>query len=437
MASPKNHKPNLRADTTRVIFDVLEQGKSTREVFPKYQAAHSEKDRAWIQEMSFGVLRNLPLLQFWLNQLLNKPLKNKSKIIEHLMLLGIYQLAFTRVSTHAAVSETVNATASLKQPNLKGLVNAVLRNFTRQEIQQTEPESPQVKACLPKWLYKKLQTHYPDKLEYFAQQTHQKAPLWLRVNAQKVSRQEYQALLDEQDIKYDIPLTHPQAIVLKQNANVIALPGFNDGFFAVQDGAAQLAAQYLDAQPQQRLLDACCAPGGKTCHILESQPKLKTCVALDSDKDRLVRVQENLDRLGLKANLLCSDASDLDAWWDGQPFDRILLDAPCSATGVIRRHPDIMWLRKSTDIEQLVTVQSELLDKLWTTLKPGGILLYATCSILPEENSEQIKQFLERQKNASLLSIVPDETKDKPGRQILPGEDNMDGFYYARLLKSN
>ena len=263
----------------------------------------------------------------------------------------------------------------------------------------------------------------------------QKPPLWLRINALKTSREEYTQLLSEHEIDYRLSKNHLQGIILSKSTDITKLPKFDDGWFAVQDGAAQLAAKFLAPQADECILDACAAPGGKTCHILESQPQLKQCIALDADSKRLVRVSENLSRLGLSAEIIAADASNLDDWWDGKPFDRILLDAPCSATGVIRRHPDIKWLRKRDDIEPLVNLQRTILTALWQTLKPGGTLLYATCSILQEENTLQIARFLNEQHDAALLPIRDTETTEHPGWQIMPGEQEMDGFFYARLTK--
>ncbi|MCV2886565.1 16S rRNA (cytosine(967)-C(5))-methyltransferase RsmB [Aestuariibacter sp. AA17] len=431
-----NHSgAKLRAATAKALFDILESGKSSRDVLPKYQAQLKDKDKAWLQEMSFGVLRHLPLLQYWLRDMLQKPLKGNQKIIEHLILLGFYQLAFSRVSAHAAVAETVAACNALNAPGLKGLVNAVLRNFQRQDKHLQKPDDPQINSGLPKWLYKRLLTNYPEQIDAIVESMHTRAPVWLRVNRQKIARDAYFDMLPS-SINAHKHATLEDAIIIPKSVDVVSLPGFTDGLFAVQDGAAQLAASLLSPQENERILDCCAAPGGKTCHILELQPSLSACIALDIDKARLERVEENLLRLNHNATLVAGDAVEVDTWWDGKPFDRILLDAPCSATGVIRRHPDIKWLRKSKDIEELVAIQQDILSAMWKILKPGGTLLYATCSILPEENSQQIAKFLARTPSASLLPVTKTETTDNPGRQILPGEDQMDGFYYARLLKS-
>ncbi|GAB3026148.1 16S rRNA (cytosine(967)-C(5))-methyltransferase RsmB [Bowmanella dokdonensis] len=430
-------KPSrLRADAATALFSVLEQGKSLREVMPALQARHEDKDKAWLQEMIYGCLRTLPQLQHWSRQLLSKPLKARQKVVEHLLLLGIYQLAFTRISPHAAVAETVGACQELKCPGLKALVNACLRNFIRQQLADRPSEDPQIVSGLPKWLYKKLVQQYPDQWQQIAQAMNSKAPIWLRVNQTKVSRQVFCEALDQENVQYQIPPDHPYGVILAKGYDLMRLPGYDLGWFAAQDGAAQLAAPLLDPQPGDRLLDACAAPGGKTCHLLELQDQLQECIALDSDATRLKRVEENLQRLGHQARVICGDAANPATWNEKGSFDRILLDAPCSATGVIRRHPDIKWLRKGTDIAPLVALQASILDALWTRLKPGGVLLYATCSVLPEENADQIRHFLQRQHDAGLLPINPEETLDSPGLQLLPGEGQMDGFYYARLLKS-
>jgi 16S rRNA (cytosine967-C5)-methyltransferase len=427
----------LRADGATALFSVLEQGQSLRQSFAYLQAQHNEKDRAWLQEMVYGVLRNLPQLQYWLRQLIHKPLKSKQKIIEHLLLLGIYQLAFSRVSTHAAVAETVGACDKLKCKGLKGLVNACLRNFIRQDLNSHRSEDPRISSGMPKWLYRRLKENYPQNLPELLVAMNSRPPIWLRVNQRQVSLEDFCDALRKQQIQFEtsVPET-PDAVILRKGYDLTTIPGYPQGWFSAQDGAAQLAAGLLSAKPGERILDACAAPGGKTCHILELQPKLDECVALDLDPQRLQKVAENLERLQLHAVLVQGDAAQPDTWWDGRSFDRILLDAPCSATGVIRRHPDIRWLRKDSDIEQLVQTQARLLESLWPLLKTGGTLVYATCSILKQENRMQILRFLRDHQDAKLAPVHPQETPDQPGMQILPGDREMDGFYYARLTKS-
>ena len=429
-------KVDLRADTAWVIFQVLEQGKSSRETLAIAQARHSKKDAAWLQEMAMGVFRHLPQLQIWLRELLEQSLKGSKKILEHVILLGFYQQAFSRVSDHAAVAATVNAAEVLGGKGLKGLINAILRNFQRQQLAEQVSDNPIIQSGLPKWLYKRLANAYPQELESLLSGMNQPAPIWLRVNQQQCTQPDYCNALTEADIRFALSEAHPDAVILLDRTPITTLPGFAEGWFSVQDGAAQLAAPLLDAQPGERILDCCAAPGGKSAHILERTSGLAELIALDSEASRLTRMSENLQRLQLHADLVCADAAEVDGWWDGKPFDRILLDAPCSATGVIRRHPDIRWLRKSADIEVLQALQHKILSNLWRTLKPGGTLVYATCSVLPVENKAQISRFLQEHSDAQLLPIQPGETIEQPGRQILPGEQQMDGFYYARLLKS-
>ncbi|GAA0372884.1 16S rRNA (cytosine(967)-C(5))-methyltransferase RsmB [Bowmanella denitrificans] len=426
---------SLRADAARTLFQVLEQGKSLRELLPELQSQHKEQDRAWLQEMLYGVLRQLPLLQYWLRQLLEKPLKSNQKAVEHLIMLGFYQLAFSRVSQHAAVAETVGACQNLKCPGLKGLVNACLRNFIRQNLQQNLPDDKQILSGLPKWLYKKLLQHYPEQLDEISAAMNTKAPIWLRVNTTRISKDDFTAELDKADITYLSEGLPAQALLLTKGMDLTQLPGYQQGWFAAQDGAAQQAAALLAPQKGEHILDACAAPGGKTCHLLEYQPDIH-CTAMDCDPGRLQRVEENLLRLGHQAKVVCGDAANPEDWWDGKQYDRILLDAPCSATGVIRRHPDIKWLRKGADIANLAQLQQKILHAIWALLKPGGTLLYATCSILPEENAQQITAFLQCQADARLSPLHEADNIDNPGWQILPGEMQMDGFYYARLIKS-
>ena len=386
--------------------------------------------------MSLGVMRRLPLLQHWLRSLLDRPLKGNKKVIEHLILLGLYQLNFSRVSNHAAVGETVAAASYLNAAALKGLVNAVLRNFQRENLADKNVDDAIINSGLPKWLFKAIENAYGADADQVRSETNAMAPIWLRVNKLQTTLAAFTKALDSVGVQYTLSENHADAVILTKREDITALPGFDKGHFAVQDGAAQLAAHYLQPQANERILDCCAAPGGKTGHIVECAPDTEYVLALDADATRLKRVEENMTRLKHVVDIKQGDAANPETWWDGKPFDRILLDAPCSATGVIRRHPDIRWLRKSNDIDNLAQLQRRILDTLWGLLKPGGTLLYATCSILPKENMAQIQQFLADTPNAKLSPVVKTETIDKPGRQITPGEQQMDGFYYARLVKS-
>ena len=314
-------------------------------------------------------------------------------------------------------------------------MNGILRNFQRKESSAESDLPDAIKFNHPSWFIKKIQAGYPEHWQDVLLANQEKPPMWLRVNQQHHTVEQYLKLLEKADIGVEVKDEFSGAIKLIQATDVNKLPGFELGHVSVQDGAAQQAARLLDCQENDNVLDCCAAPGGKTCHILELTPNIKSMTAIDIEEKRLVRVQENLTRLNLKANVIAADASKPELWWDNQQYDRILLDAPCSGTGVIRRHPDIKWLRKATDINSLSILQQQILKNIWSLLKPGGTLLYVTCSILPEENYEQIQQFISDNNDAELIAI--ENTQQKIGWQILPNEQSMDGFYYAKLKKKN
>ncbi|WP_018694384.1 16S rRNA (cytosine(967)-C(5))-methyltransferase RsmB [Algicola sagamiensis] len=428
----------IRAYASQVCFEVVDEGRSLSAVMPEYTSKVDPKDRGLLQEISYGVIRYLPQMEYFSRQLMKKPLKGKQRSFQFLIYVGLYQLMHMRVAEHAAVAETVNATKVLKAPGLKGLVNAVLRSFQRQkdELIKALDDNEVLMFNHPGWFIKVLKGAYPEGWQSILEQNQSRAPMWLRINQQAMSSEAFCAALDAAGIEFTTINEQPQTVCLKKPMDVTAIPGFEEGHFSVQDAAAQWAATFMDPKDNERILDACAAPGGKTCHLLESAKNLDV-VALDQDPKRLERVQNNLERLSLGAELIAADVTELATWWDGQQFDRILLDAPCSATGVIRRHPDIKWLRRSEDIPQLADLQSNMLNALWQTLKPGGTLLYATCSIFPEENTMQIVKFLESTQDAVLQPISSDETSENPGWQILPGQQGMDGFYYARIIKAD
>lgn len=424
---------NLRALAAKAVFAVLEQGQSLSLALPDVQQnVRSPKDKALIAELCYGVMRVLPQLDQCVSACLSKPFKGKQRIIQQLLLVGCYQLYFTRIPPHAAISETAEACRQLGQENLVKVVNGVLRNIQRQQ-QPLSGESPTLKYNFPAWILKKLQAAYPNQWQQVVENSQQRPPMWLRNNCQQQRRSDYLLQLSEQSITAS-PGPSDDAMLLEHPCDVTQLPGFESGAVSVQDGAAQWAAQLLDAQAGELVLDACAAPGGKTCHILERTPGINL-VAVDNDSKRLMRVNQNLARLQLDARVIQGNAAAIHEWWHGDKFDRILLDAPCSATGVIRRHPDIKWLRKEADIAELTKVQAQILDHCWQWLKPGGVLLYATCSILPEENHQQIAAFLARTADAELQVITASQENCSSDWQILPGQDNMDGFYYAKLLK--
>jgi len=427
---------NTRLVAAKVLTRVLQDGQSLTAALDKaFLDIESSKDRAFIQALCYGVCRQYHRLDFILSQLLDKPLKDAD--VKSLALVGLYQLNFMRVKPHAAVSETV--LAARKKPWAKSLINAVLRTYLReQEGLEHKADKSQVAALShPDWLIKQIEQDWPEQALMIFLENNQQPPMVLRVNLAKTSREDYLQLLAGQDIAAQTVSFCLSAIVLEKPVPVELLPGFVGGLVSVQDAAAQLAAGLLDVQPGHRVLDVCAAPGGKTAHILESRPQLKELVAVDIDESRMQRVSENLQRLNLQATLVVGDAAKPKDWWDGQPFDRILLDAPCSALGVIRRHPDIKLLRRAEDIGQLQALQKSILQAVWPLLAPGGQLLYATCSILKQENERQVQAFLAEHDDAIELPIDADwGIAGACGRQILTGESAMDGFYYARLSKS-
>ena len=435
----KNRKKlSTRAAAAEVIAKVL-RGQSLTALLPEYSDKVDEKDRSLLKELCFGSLRWYPQIAIILKSLIEKPIREKDLEIQGLVTCGIYQLMHMRIAEHAIINETVAAVSNLNRPWAKGLVNAVLRSFQRQqqEILDNQTDNLVFQTAHPKWLLNKINEAWPSEIAtQIIEANNQRAPMTLRVNSLRTSREDYLRTLEDAGIVASPTEYSAQGILLETPRDVIDLPGFGDGLISVQDEAAQLAAHLLLLESGQRVLDACCAPGGKTCHILESQPDLSSVLAIDLEQRRLVRVCENLERLGLAAKLVAADANDLDSWWDGNAFDRILLDAPCSATGVIRRHPDIKILRKPADIDKLAAIQTEILVSLWQTLKPGGILLYATCSVLPIENDQIIRDFIRSQDDAQLVPI--DTTwgiATDHGRQLFPLENGNDGFYYSRLKK--
>ncbi|WP_223630481.1 16S rRNA (cytosine(967)-C(5))-methyltransferase RsmB [Pseudomonas atacamensis] len=429
---------NPRLAAAKALAAVLSGKASLNSSLPTQLHKVEDRDRGFSQDLAFGTARWQPRLSALAEKLLQKPFKAADADVEALLLVGLYQLLYTRVPAHAAIGETVGCADKLKKPWAKGLLNAVLRNAQRESetIFAELERDPVVRTAHPRWLQKSLKAFWPEQWEAICAANNAHPPMILRVNRRHHSRDAYLALLGEAGIAATPCIYSRDGIVLEAAADVRSLPGFAEGWISVQDEAAQLAADLLDLAPRQRVLDACCAPGGKTCHILEAEPALAGVVAVDLEAKRLVRVKENLERLGLDAELIAADGRDIDKWWDGKPFQRILLDAPCSATGVIRRHPDIKLTRQPDDIVALAQLQGELLDAMWKTLEVGGILLYATCSTLPTENTEVIAAFLERTPGARELDLATAAGIKQPhGRQLLAQQGGHDGFYYAKLIK--
>lgn len=430
---------NVRIAAARVITAVLQDEGSLSTLLPTYTAKVDERDKGLLQQLCYGTLRYYPRLTAYLNLLLSKPFKAKDKDLEAVLACSIYQLLETRIPSHAAVNEAVTACKALKKLWAKGLVNAVLRRFLREreKLDSTLESDQAFKTAHPDWLVELWREAWPDQLDNIIASNNAQPPMTLRVNQRHSNPTSYLKQMATANIEASATLYSPDGITLKHPQDVLALPGFTEGNVSVQDEAAQLSAHLLAPQPGQRILDACCAPGGKTCHILEQVKNDADVVALDISAIRLKRVEENLERLGLQAALVAADAVDTKTWWDGKPFDRILLDAPCSATGVIRRHPDVKLLRKPTDIAKLAKLQLTLLNALWPLLKEDGILLYATCSTLPQENDQVILSFLNSNPGAAFEKPNLDAgIETSAGRQLFPQVGGHDGFYYALLRKS-
>ncbi|HHQ6627641.1 TPA: 16S rRNA (cytosine(967)-C(5))-methyltransferase RsmB [Serratia fonticola] len=423
---------NLRSIAAKAIGQVLDQGQSLSTILPALQKNISDKDRGLLQELCFGTLRVLPQLEWCIQQLMAKPMTGKQRPLHYLLMVGLYQLLYTRIPPHAVLAETVEGAVALKRPQLKGLINGVLRQFQRQQEELLARAANNESRYLhPSWLLKRIKLAYPAQWEQIVDANNQKPPMWLRVNRLHHTREDYLQLMQQAGIAAEPHAEYRDAVRLLAPCPVTDLPGFSEGWVTVQDASAQGCVDLLDPQNGEQILDLCAAPGGKTTHILEAAPKAHV-LAVDIDEQRLSRVKENLLRLRQHAEVRQGDGRTPQEWCGDQQFDRILLDAPCSATGVIRRHPDIKWLRRDSDIAELAALQSEILEAIWPRLKPGGVMVYATCSILPQENSEQIATFLQRHGDAKLV-----ETGDvqSPGKQNLPHPEDGDGFFYAKLIK--
>ncbi|MBF6057528.1 MULTISPECIES: 16S rRNA (cytosine(967)-C(5))-methyltransferase RsmB [Thiomicrorhabdus] len=431
---------NSRYVALKMCLSVIENGRSLSQVLPEGLAQfHDGRDRSFTQNIVLGVLRWQLRLQAICDQLLKKKLKAKDEDVNQLILLGLYQILYMDTPDHAAVSETVALVGKLKKPWAKGLVNGVLRNFLRdRETLCAEVDlKPSQAYSHPQWFFKAMRKAYPQQWQEILTANNEIAPITLRNNRLQQSRE---TLLDLLNAEEKISEAHPQCpngIGLSRSMDITALPGFEDGAFSVQDGAAQQAAELLQPQPGEHVLDACAAPGGKTAHLLEYSGGQLDLLAIEKEPERLERLAENLHRLGLECDYQVGDASEPEDWWDQRPFDKILLDAPCSATGIIRRHPDIKWHRTEEDIDALCDLQAQILKALWPLVKPGGRLLYATCSVLPQENGLQIRRFLLETADAQEIPIEVEWglSQELPGRQILPGDNGMDGFYYCLLEK--
>lgn len=424
-------KNNERLQALKILNSILLQDASLAQLMPA-----SADISPMTKELCYGVCRHYFRLEAIADVLVDK--RPKAMEVWLALLMGLYQLHYMNQPDYAVVQETVALLEKVKKGWAKGLVNAVLRNFCRRktEILAKAELKAEFVHGQPQWLLKRLQQDWPNDWLQIAQANDAHPPMTLRVNKQKSSVADYLKTLQQVAIAAEAHPVANDGIILYTPCNVSTLPGFSEGLVSVQDAAAQLSVSLLDLQPGLRVLDACCAPGGKTCHILETEPLLADCIALDVDDKRLKRVHDNLNRLGLKANVVQGDAAVPDSWWDGRLFDRILLDAPCSATGVIRRHSDIKLLRTDEEIENIGAIQHSILDSLWPLLSTGGLMLYATCSVMQAENEEQIKAFVNRHSDCKIVEIKEAWGRATGhGRQILPGEQGMDGFFYSLLKK--
>jgi len=431
----------LRAAAAEVVNDVVSGGRSLDAALAKSEKHVAVDDRSLLRLLCYGTLRHHWRLMSCVGALLDRPLKARDSVITELLAIGLYQLNDTRIPDHAVVSQTVEAARHLRRPKLAPLVNAVLRRAVRDRIFENEPSNENAVHDHPAWILEGLKANWPQDWREIVAANNARAAMWLRINPACGSAAEYQRRLEENGIKSELLEGAPQAVRLADPQPVEALPGFGEGHVSVQDAAAQLAAPWLLDGVTGRVLDACAAPGGKTGHLLEVGRDQIELTAIDSDSARLQRVRENLDRLGFDATLIAADASKPSEWWDGELFNAILLDAPCSASGVIRRHPDIKHLRRATDIPELARLQASLLEALWPLLAPGGRLLYVTCSVLAAENDEVVARFLKttddaREDDVLQNNNIRDLMRDKAcGHQVLPGTAGLDGFYYAGLKK--
>lgn len=429
----------VRARAAEALVAVRFEGRSLKPVLRQTLEQLSDpRDRALCEAIAFQALRFLPRYEFWLTRLLARPLPKAAQPVHALLLAGLAQLDAIGLSSYAAISATAEAARTLRQPHMVGLVNAVLRRFVRERAAlQAAAAADVAAACAhPAWLAARLRADWPQQAEALMQANLEQAPMWLRVNLRRTSHEAYRQRLEQAGIESEPQPLAAAALRLERALPPARLPGWDEGLVSVQDVSAQLAAPLLDVKAGMHVLDIGAAPGGKSAQILESFAQLGGLTALDVDAARLAQVESTLARLGLHAHCVCGDGAQPHTWWDGRPFERILLDAPCTATGVIRRQPDIAWHRRAADVAACVAQQARLLDAAWSMLSPGGRLVYATCSVLRDENDRQIDAFLARTGTARAVPL-PDALGLRVGAGIqrFPRSGEGDGFFYAVLEK--
>jgi 16S rRNA (cytosine967-C5)-methyltransferase len=421
----------VRARAAGILVEVAYRGASLDAALSGDPGGLQEIDRALLKELCFGTLRWFWRCEAIVGGLLERPLRRRDRIIEALMLVGVYQLNNMRLPPHAAIHATVDACVTLGRPGYKGLVNAVLRNFQRRREALIEGLPAPARDGHPEWLWQAIQDQWPDRAGPIVAANNSRPPMTLRVNIGRLTVARYIDALRAAGIEGRSLAHAPAAVTLDEPVDVHRLPGFERGWVSVQDASAQMLTRLIDLRPGQRVLDACAAPGGKLTHMLESYPGVEA-QAVEADPGRAGRIRENLARLGLESEVIVADAADLEGWWDRRRYDVVVLDAPCSGTGVIRRHPDIKVLRRPSDVERFAAAQQRLLERLWRTVKPGGRLVYVTCSILARENQEQVSWFLQRTPDGREEPIeLPAGSALERGWQIVPDPQGGDGFYYA------
>ena len=433
----------VRVQSAMVLNQVIHGKHSLDRTIDQAYKEIDDNEKPLFMNICYGTLRFYWELKAKIDQLLSKPLKKKDKIIENLLQSAIFQIDKTRIPDHAVVSQTVEASRKLNRGHLSSLVNGTLRTYLRSD-REIEKINEEIIFNHPNWMIEKIKQDWPLNWEEILKKNNDRAPMWLRVNQKKIETKKYleQFLINESRIEVDHTEMNDYSICLKTPISVKSLPGFEEGYVSIQDGAAQLAVDFLLEKKSGRILDACAAPGGKTAQLIENIDSTSSVTAIEIDSERAELIRENLLRLGHSAELIVDDASDIQSWWDSMFFDLILLDAPCSSSGVIRRHPDIKHLRRKNDIYTFQKKQLKIINAMWKILVPKGRLLYVTCSIFKEENDEVMNQFLKKHDNVALQDLLLNNNilkrmiKTRYGYQLLPGTINTDGFYFSCLKKA-